>query len=201
MSKIMMFPNDRIVLASSSPYRKALLDRLQLRYITYAPDIDETPQPDERPEALARRLATEKARAVEIHFPSHLIIGSDQVATSDGATPLGKPLDHVNAVRQLAELSGRRVVFHSAVCLLNSAKRTSRTALVSTAVQFRTLTRARIEAYLLRDRPYDCTGSAKIENLGITLVKKVESDDPTALIGLPLIVLTEMLEAEGISIV
>ena len=151
--------------------------------------------------AIAERLALEKARAVASRFPDHLIIGSDQVATIDGVSALGKPLSHARAVEQLKELSGRHADFHTAVCLLNSSTNVGRSAVVSTTVEFRSLSAAAIEAYLQTDHPYDCTGSAKIESSGIVLVRRVASEDPSALIGLPLIALQDLLAAEGVHLV
>ena len=190
-----------LVLASSSSYRRTLLDRLGLDFSVCPAHLDETPLPGEAPEAVARRLASDKARAVAPRFPNHLIIGSDQVATSDDITVLGKPLNHANAVEQLGRLSGQRVYFYTAACLFNSHTNVLRAAMVPTEVEFRLLSRTTIEDYLHRERPYDCTGSAKIEGLGIALVRKVVSDDPSALIGLPLIALQDMLAAEGVYVV
>ncbi len=190
-----------LVLASGSSYRKALLDRLRLPFTVCPADIDESPQPGEAPEALAERLSVEKARAIAPRFPRHLVIGSDQVATADGVTILGKPMSHAGAVEQLAELSGRQTRFHTAVCLLNSSTQAVRCATVTTIVEFRTLSRNAIEAYLRTDRPYDCTGSAKIEAAGIALVRSCASEDPSALIGLPLIALQDLLAAEGVALV
>jgi septum formation protein len=202
MSKIMMFSSPtQLVLASGSSYRKALLDRLGLQFTVSAADIDESPLPGEAPCALAERLAIEKARAVAPRFPGHLIVGSDQVATLDGVTTLGKPMSHVRAVEQLTALSGKEAYFHTAVCLLNATTGVLRCTLVTTTVEFRTLSPAAIETYQRRDRPYDCTGSAKIEAFGIVLVRRVSSDDPSALIGLPLIALQDQLAAEGIALV
>ena len=190
-----------LVLASSSSYRRALLERLALEYSVCPAAIDETPQPGETPSATARRLAAEKARAVTPRFSNHLIIGSDQVATIDGVTTLGKPLTHANAVAQLTSLSGKRAFFYTAVCLLNSATGVLHEAMVPTEVLFRPLSAETVENYLRRERPYDCTGSAKIEGLGISLVSKVVSEDPSALIGLPLIALCELLATEGVYVI
>jgi septum formation protein len=190
-----------LVLASSSSYRAALMQRLGLAFERCAPEIDETPQPAEHPASIARRLAAAKARAVAGRYPDHLIVGSDQVATLDGVAPLGKPHDHAHAVEQLGILSGKRVSYFTAVCVLNSASDTLRAAMIPTEVEFRVLAPATIADYLERERPYDCTGSAKIEALGISLVRSVRSDDPTALIGLPLIALIDMLAAEGLRVV
>jgi septum formation protein len=190
-----------LVLASSSSYRRTLLDRLGLGFNVCPAELDETPLPGEAPQAVARRLASAKARAIAPRFPNHLIIGSDQVATLDDITILGKPLTHENAVAQLGRLSGQRACFYTAACLFNSCTNVLRAAIVPTVVEFRPLSHTTIEAYLHRERPYDCTGSAKIEGLGIALVRKVVSDDPSALIGLPLIALQDMLEAEGVFVV
>jgi septum formation protein len=194
MSKIMAFPSTPgLVLASGSSYRKTLLERLGLAFAVCPADIDESPQPGESPAATAQRLAREKAQSVAARYPRHLIIGSDQVATIDGITQLGKPLTHAKASAQLAGLSGKRAFFYTAVCLLNSLTHAVRLATVPTEVEFRTLSAATIESYLRRE----CTGSAKIESLGIVLVRKVLSEDPSALVGLPLIALQDMLLAEG----
>jgi len=189
-----------LVLASGSRYRKALLDQVGLAYTVCAPDIDETARNAELPTRTAARLAVEKARAVATRFPTSLIIGADQVATADGHDAFSKPGTHANAVEQLKLMSGRSVLFHTAVCVLNAGTHTERSALVSTEVQFRALTPETIERYLQRDRPYDCAGSAKIESLGIALVHRVVSDDPTALLGLPLIALLDLLAAEGVRV-
>lgn len=186
-----------IVLASSSSYRKALIGRLGLDCMILAPEIDETALPGEGPVATAIRLAQAKARKVAASRPASLIIGSDQVALFDN-TVLGKPGSHEAAVRQLQLMSGKTTVFHTAVCLYDAASEEMQCANVPTTVQMRELTDAVIERYLQRDQPYDCAGSAKIEALGIALVEKVESDDPTALIGLPLITLVTMLKRAGI---
>ena len=187
-----------LVLASGSSYRRSLLERLGLEFDVCPADLDETPLPGEVPHVVAQRLARDKARAIAPRFPNHLIIGSDQVATLDDITILGKPLTHANAVEQLGQLSGQRAFFYTAVCLFNSRTKMLREAMVPTVVEFRPLSRKTIDAYLHRERPYDCTGSAKIEGLGITLVRKVMSDDPSALIGLPLIALQDMLSVEGL---
>jgi septum formation protein len=194
-----MTPSSRIVLASSSTYRKALIARLGLDCRTAAPDIDERALPAEAPAATALRLAQAKARRIAEREPAALIIGSDQVAVLDDQL-IGKPGTHAAAVRQLQAMSGKTVVFHTALCLLNSETNAVQLANVPTTVRFRKLDTAQIERYLRQDQPYDCAGSAKIEALGITLVEQVESDDPTALIGLPLITLVTMLQKEGIHI-
>lgn len=188
-----------IVLASSSSYRKALIGRLGLVCMTIAPDIDESALPGESPVATATRLAQAKARKVATNKPEALIIGSDQVALLDNAV-LGKPGTHASAVRQLRLMSGKTTVFHTAICLYDAASDEMQCANVPTTVQMRELSDETIERYLHHDQPYDCAGSAKIESLGIALVEKVESDDPTALIGLPLITLVSMLKRAGITL-
>ncbi len=194
-----MRPSLRIVLASSSTYRKALIARLGLDCRAVAPDIDECALPTEAPAATALRLAQAKARRIAEREPAALIIGSDQVAVMD-TQQVGKPGTHAAAVLQLQAMSGKTVVFHTALCLLNSETNAVQLANVPTTVRFRKLNVAQIERYLQQDQPYDCAGSAKIEALGISLVEQVESDDPTALIGLPLIALVTMLQKEGIHI-
>ena len=187
----------RVVLASTSPFRRELLARLQIPFETIAPQADESALPDEAPAATALRLAEAKARAVSDNYPDALIIGSDQVAVLDGRL-LGKPGSHAAASAQLQAMSGRETVFQTALVLLDAASGRSDGAVVPTTVRMRQLTAAQIERYLRRDEPYDCAGSAKIEALGITLVESVDSSDPTALIGLPLIALTGMLLRAGI---
>jgi MAF protein len=185
-----------IILASSSPYRKELLGRLGLDFTTVSPDIDETAQPGEQPEALVERLAEHKARAAgETH--NGLIIGSDQVATVDDEI-LGKPGSHYNAVAQLTQLSGKHVIFHTGLCLLDTRHHELQLDVVPFKVKFRELTGEQIERYLQAEQPYDCAGSFKSEGLGITLFEKMLGDDPTALIGLPLIRLTAMLGNAGV---
>jgi septum formation protein len=190
----------RIVLASSSPYRRELLARLRLDFDIKAPAIDEAALPGEAAGATALRLAQVKARAVSGEFPESLVIGCDQVAELDG-TCLGKPGSHGSAVAQLKVMRGKTVVFHTAVALLNSGTRAMQAADVPTTVLFRDYSDREIERYLEIERPYDCAGSAKIEGLGIVLVERVSSDDPSALIGLPLMRLAAMLRAEGVAIV
>ena len=185
-----------VVLASTSPYRKQLLERLGIAFETAAPHCDETPLPGEMPGATALRLALAKAHSLEGRFADELIIGSDQVAASGGLR-LGQPGNHENAVRQLRSLSGREVEFHTAVCLLDTQRRSEQSRVVPCRVAFRELDEARIERYLQRERPYDCAASAKAEGLGIALLSRIETDDPTSLIGLPLIALSEMLERAG----
>ncbi len=194
-----MTASSRIVLASSSTYRKALIARLGLDCRTAVPDIDEGALPAEAPADTALRLAQAKARKIAEREPAALIIGSDQVAVL-GDQLIGKPGSHAAAAQQLQAMSGKTVVFHTALCLLNAATDTLQLANVPTTVRFRVLDEAQIERYLKQDQPYDCAGSAKIEALGITLVEQLASDDPTALIGLPLIALVTMLQKEGINI-
>jgi len=184
----------RLILASTSPYRREMLARLRLPFTTVAPDVDETPLPGERPEALALRLSQAKAQAVAQRHPGSVVIGSDQVATMDGE-PIGKPGTHDKARAQLQRLSGRTVDFHSALALTDGVRIESRN--VVTACRLRTLSDAAIESYLLREHPYDTAGSAKAESLGIALMASMHSDDPTAIIGLPLIALTAMLAEFG----
>lgn len=188
------------MLASSSPYRRELLARLRLPFDTRAPGIDEAALPGERAGAIALRLAQDKARTVGEEFPCALVIGCDQVAELDG-TCLGKPGSHENAVAQLKAMRGRIVMFHTAVALLNSQTGTMHVADVPTTVHFRNYGDGEIDRYLAAERPYDCAGSAKIEGLGIVLVDRVSGDDPSALIGLPLMRLAAMLRAEGVAIV
>ena len=190
----------RLVLASTSPYRKALLERLGIPFETAAPHVDERPLRGEAPRDTALRLAGLKAQAVRQGYRDALIVGSDQVALADGRL-LGKPGDHTSAVRQLRALSGRSAEFHTAVTLLDAANSQAQSRIVLCKVLFRKLDDARIESYLRREQPYDCAGSAKIEGLGIALVERIETEDPTSLIGLPLIALTEMLERAGLPVV
>lgn len=190
----------RLVLASSSPYRKALLERLGIAFDVAAPHVDERPLRGEAPRDTALRLSGLKAQAVRAGYRDALIIGSDQVALSEGRL-LGKPGDHASAVRQLRALSGKSAEFHTAVTLLDAASSQAQTRSVPCKVQFRPLDDKRIESYLRREQPYDCAGSAKIEGLGIALVARIDTEDPTSLIGLPLIALTEMLERAGLPVV
>ena len=182
-----------LVLASSSPYRQELLQRLGIPFETISPDIDESPQPAESPEALVKRLSVEKAMAVAHCFDNHLIIGSDQVAISDGKL-LTKPGNFDNAFKQLRSESGKKVCFLTGLALLNSATQQRQVDVVMTEVVFRQLSDTEITEYLLSDTPYNCAGSFRSEGLGITLFDAVYSCDPTALIGLPLISLNRMLK-------
>jgi len=186
-----------LILASSSRHRRALLERLGLAFEVVAPDIDETALPGERPAETAVRLAEAKARAVAPSHRDALIIGSDQVADFHGE-PIGKPRDRAHALEQLRAMRGRTVVFHTAVALLNARSGVCRSALVDVASTFRSPDDAALEAYLDREQPFDCAGSVRSEGLGISLFTRIGSDDPTALIGLPLIRLVDLLEAEGV---
>ncbi len=188
-----------LVLGSTSPFRRELLSRLGLTFETAAPEVDESRQPDEPPEALVLRLAQAKADAVGAAHPQALVIGSDQVACIDDRI-LGKPGNRENARRQLRDASGRRVSFYTGLCLLNTASGRKQLVCEPFHVQFRRLTEAQIERYLEREQPFNCAGSFKSEGLGITLFERLEGDDPNALIGLPLIRLVEMLGAEGIEL-
>lgn len=187
----------RLVLGSTSPYRRDLLARLRIPFEVAAPDVDETPHPHETPQQLACRLAMTKARTVAARFPAHVVIGSDQVADLAGQ-PLGKPGNHERAVAQLRQMRGQTVVFQTAVAVVCQASRFAQMDLAQVKVLFRDLSDAEIEAYLLAETPYDCAGSAKSEGLGIALLERIDSDDPTALVGLPLIRTCRMLEAAGL---
>jgi septum formation protein len=189
----------QLVLASTSIYRRELLLRLQLPFSVVAPDVDEAPLGGETPENTAGRLAELKARAVSELYPDALIIGSDQVAVLEG-THLGKPLTHENALRQLRFMSGKTVVFHTAVCLFNSSTNRVQNDVVASQITFRSLSDTQIERYLSREQPYHCAGSAKTEGLGIALIEQIRGDDPNALIGLPLISLVSMLAKEGVEL-
>jgi septum formation protein len=189
----------RLVLASTSPYRRQLLERLGVAFEVGAPGVDERALAGERPADTALRLSALKARALGGKFPEALIIGSDQVAAL-GAERLDKPGTHDNAVRQLRSLSGRTAEFHTAVALFDARAGTLQSTVVPCRVTFRALDDARIEAYLRREQPYDCAASAKAEGLGIALIERMETDDPTSLIGLPLIALTGMLERAGLPV-
>lgn len=194
-----MTTRQQLVLGSTSPFRRELLGRLQIPFETAAPDIDETPEPDETPQGMVMRLARLKAEAVAKDHPHALVIGSDQCAVIDGRI-LGKPGSHEMAVQQLAAASGKSVVFHTGLCLLNAATGRAQVRDVPFSVHFRQLGAAQIESYLQRERPYNCAGSFKSEGLGISLFRAMEGDDPTALIGLPLIALTDMLAEEGLEV-
>ncbi|HEY0063556.1 MAG TPA: Maf family nucleotide pyrophosphatase [Telluria sp.] len=192
-------PPVRLILASSSVYRRALLERLRLPFEVMLPDIDESALPGEAPETTALRLARAKAEAVAVRAPGAVVIGSDQVATLDGAQ-IGKPGNHANALAQLQTMRGRRVIFHTALCLWDSRATPAPTVQlenIQTFVRFRDLPDAELDAYLRIEQPYDCAGSAKNEGLGIAILDNIDSSDPTALTGLPLIALTGMLRKAG----
>jgi len=191
--------NPPIVLASTSRYRREQLTRLGVAFEVAAPGVDETPRPGETPRATALRLAEAKARAVADGRRDALVIGSDQVAECDGE-PVGKPGTHERALAQLARLSGRTVVFHTGVALVNAATGRARVECVDVASTYRTLSGSAIERYLLREQPYDCAGSVRSEGLGIALFERIVSDDPSALVGLPLISVARMLRDEGVDV-
>ncbi|TDR31166.1 Maf family nucleotide pyrophosphatase [Hydromonas duriensis] len=186
-----------LILGSSSKYRQELLTRLHLPFVVVSPNIDETPQENETPTDTALRLALEKARDIAKLHPDALIIGADQVATVDGVQ-LGKAGNHANALKQLQMMRGKTVQFHSALCLFDARRQTYDLRDIVTLATVRDLSDEELSNYLHIEQPYDCAGSAKVEGLGISILEKVESDDPTALIGLPLIALTDMLRAAGV---
>lgn len=189
----------QLVLGSTSPYRRELLARLRLPFDVASPEVDETPQPNETPRDLACRLALAKARAVATRFPAAVVIGSDQVADLNGQ-PLGKPGTHERAVAQLRQMRGKTVVFQTAVAVVCHDTGFAQVDLAPVRVRFRDLSDAEIEAYLRAETPYDCAGSAKSEGLGITLLASIENDDPTALVGLPLIRTASLLRAAGLAL-
>ncbi|HYN76355.1 MAG TPA: nucleoside triphosphate pyrophosphatase [Lamprocystis sp. (in: g-proteobacteria)] len=186
-----------LILASTSPHRRALLERLGLPFKVEAPGVDETSRPGEPPQVLVLRLAEAKAVAVAARHPDALIIGSDQVACIDDQV-LGKPGERTRAISQLELASGRTVVFQTGLCLLNAVTGRTQTLVEPYRVHFRRLSRRRIEVYLDREQPYDCAGSFKSEGLGVALFARLEGDDPSTLIGLPLIRLITLLESEGL---
>jgi septum formation protein len=186
-----------LILASTSRYRRELLERLRLPFTVLAPQVDETPRDGERPAALAQRLALAKADAVAALHPQAVVIGADQVADLDGR-PIGKPGDHPRAVAQLRAMSGRSVVFHTSVAVRRADTGYARVLVAPVQVQFRPLCDPEIERYLRAEQPYDCAGSAKAETLGIALLAAIRSDDPTALIGLPLIRTCTLLREAGL---
>lgn len=188
-----------LVLASTSIYRSELLSILQIPFQTAAPNVDETPLPDENAIQTSKRLSQLKAHAVAPNHPGALIIGSDQVAVLDGKQ-IGKPLTHDNAVRQLRAMRGNTVAFHTALTLLNAVNGEVQTDVITTQVSFRNLSDDEIERYLQKEQPYHCAGSAKSEGLGIALISRIQGDDPNALIGLPLISLISMLEKQGVTV-
>jgi septum formation protein len=188
-----------LVLASTSIYRSELLKRLQFPFETAAPDVDETPLPNESARATSLRLAEAKAHTVAVRYPNALIIGSDQVALLDGQQ-LGKPLTHDNAVKQLQSMRGKTTCFYTALTLLNSKTGNMQTDVAENFVTLHNLSDVEIEGYLLKEQPYHCAGSAKSEGLGIALMSKMTGDDPNALIGLPLILLIGMLRREHVKL-
>lgn len=187
----------KILLASSSIYRRQLLQKLELTFEWASPDVDESHRPDESPSKLVHRLAEAKARHLASTYPNHLIIGSDQVATIDDQI-LGKPHTHSAALAQLKRFRQREVIFLTGLCLFNPTTNRSQTSVESYKVRFRNLSDEQIENYLKREQPYDCAGSFKSEGLGICLFEQFEGDDPNTLIGLPLMALTRMLSKEGV---
>ncbi|MFW5431302.1 MAG: Maf family nucleotide pyrophosphatase [Methylophilaceae bacterium] len=189
-----------LILASSSVFRRELLQRLQITFSTVSPRIDEAVLRNEKPQDTALRLSKEKAKKVGAEYPHALIIGCDQVATLNGEQ-LGKPLNHNNATKQLQTMQGKKVTFHSALCLYNAASGNMQAEVVTYLVKFRKLTDAQIESYLTKEQPYHCAGSAKSEGLGIALIENMVGEDPNALIGLPLIKLITMLQNENISVI
>ncbi|MDB5929537.1 MAG: maf protein [Polaromonas sp.] len=193
-------PSQRpLILGSTSRYRRELLQRLQLPFDVAAPEVDETPLPDETPRVLAERLALAKARAVAKAFPQAVVIGSDQVADLNGL-PLGKPGSHERATLQLRQMRGQTVIFQTAVAVVCLESGFEQASLAAVRVKFRDLSDEEIEHYLRAEQPYDCAGSAKSEGLGIALLESIESDDPTALVGLPLIRTCQMLRAAGMAL-
>ena len=192
-----MSPSPALILGSTSRYRRELLERLRLPFQVVSPQVDETPLPGEAPAALATRLALAKARAVAALHPQAVVIGSDQVADVDGQ-PVGKPGDHARATAQLRAMSGRSIVFQTGVAVVRLSTGFESAHLVPVTVRFRELDDDDIERYLRAEQPYDCAGSAKAETLGIALLRSIESDDPTALVGLPLIRTCELLRAAGL---
>jgi septum formation protein len=192
-------PARALVLGSTSRYRRELLERLRVPFSVTSPDVDETPSPGEAPHDLARRLALAKARAVATLHPAAVVIGSDQVADLDGQ-PLGKPGTHERAVAQLRQMRGRTVVFQTAVAVVCAETRFEQVDLAPVRVRFHDLSDAEIEAYLRAEQPYDCAGAAKSEGLGIALLDAIDNDDPTALVGLPLIRTCRMIRAAGVKV-
>ena len=193
-------PYPKLILASSSPFRRELLARLQLPFETVSPSIDETPRPHEAAPALVTRLALAKAQSVARDHGVALIIGSDQVAVHDGVI-VGKPGDHATAIEQLRTASGKTITLYTGLALLNTATGRNQCDVIPYEVTFRILTNSQIENYLRKERPYGCAGSVRAEGLGVALLERFYGDDPNALIGLPLIRLVRMLEAEGVDVV
>jgi septum formation protein len=193
------FTSRQLILASTSVYRRQLLERLRMPFTVVASDVDEAALPNESSKQLACRLALAKAQAVASLHPNSVVIGSDQVADLNGEA-LGKPETHARAVAQLQRMRGQTVIFQTAVAVVCQATGFAETELAQVKVQFKPLTDAQIERYLLTEQPYDCAGSAKSEGLGITLLTHIDNDDPTALVGLPLIRTCRLLEAAGLRI-
>ena len=189
----------KLVLGSTSPYRRELLERLRIPFEVAAPDVDESAQAFETPKQLACRLAMAKARAVAAQFPTCVVIGSDQVADLDGQA-LGKPGNHARATAQLRQMRGKTVIFQTAVAVVCLESGFSQMDLAQVKVKFRELTDTEIETYLRAETPYDCAGSAKSEGLGIALLAAIDNDDPTALVGLPLIRTCRMIQAAGVRV-
>ncbi|MDO8249725.1 MAG: Maf family nucleotide pyrophosphatase [Rhodoferax sp.] len=189
----------KLILGSTSPYRRDLLERLRIPFEVAAPDVDEAPQATETPKQLACRLALAKARAVAAQFPACVVIGSDQVADLDGQA-LGKPGNHARATAQLQQMRGKTVIFQTAVAVVCQETGFAQMDLAQVKVKFREFADAEIEAYLRAETPYDCAGSAKSEGLGIALLESIENDDPTALVGLPLIRTCRMIQAAGVRV-
>jgi septum formation protein len=190
----------KLILASSSPFRRELLERLHIPFEVIAPEVDETPRPAETPPALVKRLAIEKAHKIAGQKPGALVIGSDQVAVYNGSI-VGKPHSHDNAVQQLRTASGKTVTLYTGLALINADTRRVQCEVIPYRVVFRSLTDAQIESYLRKEQPYSCAGSVRSEGLGIALLEKFDGDDPNTLIGLPLIRLVRMLENEGMKII
>jgi septum formation protein len=186
-----------LILGSTSPYRRELLERLRLPFEVQHPEVDETPLNGEPPAALAQRLAMAKAQAVAQRFPQAIVIGSDQVADLNGE-PLGKPGNHPNAVAQLQRMRGQTVVFQTAVAVFCQASGFAQCELAQVKVVFRDFSDESMQSYLLAEQPYDCAGSAKSEGLGIVLLDRIDNQDPTALVGLPLLLTCRLLRAAGV---
>lgn len=190
----------KLILASSSPFRRELLERLNIPFEVVAPEVDESPHPGETPQKLVERLALEKARKIAVQRPDALVIGSDQVAVYDGRI-VGKPHTHDKAVQQLRSASGKAVTLYTGLALVNADTQRVQCEVIPYRVVFRALSDAQIESYLRKEQPYSCAGSVRSEGLGIALLEKFEGDDPNTLIGLPLIRLVRMLENEGVNII
>ena len=189
-----------LILASTSVYRRELLSRLRLPFEAIPPGVDETPIAAESPAQAAERLSVAKARAVSIRYPDALVIGSDQTATLDGRAIIGKPGNHERARAQLRAASGQSMCFHTGLALVRERDGFLWQTVVDTRVRFRTLSDDEIETYLLEERPYDCAGSARSEALGVSLLQSIECNDPTALVGLPLIALCDAFRAAGLNL-